>query len=246
MGFFDVLCAESGLPLADGAVCLPLAQLPDGSWAPLALPLRSIYNRLGSIDEPAHSLTAAGLARLRDQMTYPYDPSDGLEGMLQEMNRGVSEEDWVTWDGVNISFVLLDEGIYDAVIETLLHAGSPAHAPIDFAALAARPADELWSDTFIHAELTAKVYVGLDADDRQSLHEELLDLAVFLRWGTPLQPIDVETGGQYYCYESEQYPDDATRPLIDAARVRYAALPQMLEAVEANARRWIERGEDAE
>jgi hypothetical protein len=54
MGFFEVLCSATGIPLSDRArLVLVCETKPDnGKWVAIALPIADTYNRIGYIDLP--------------------------------------------------------------------------------------------------------------------------------------------------------------------------------------------------
>src|SRR5512138_341812 len=133
MGVFDVPCAVSGLALTGPTQLILVGETPSGNWQPVALPIAGDYDRYGSIDGFDEDLpnTRAIAAALR--LLEPA-PEDDLEEALRDMNHGVTEDAWYRFDGTKISFALVDDGIYRAMIG-LVEDGGRGKRP----ALEARP-----------------------------------------------------------------------------------------------------------
>lgn len=113
MGFYDVHCCVSGVALSGQTQLILLRETEKNSWAPIAAPFRSTYNRLGGVDKP--------------DMTKPH-LKNVYEAFLEWMEKNFSIPDfdsaleYMQWqkldlDGQVISYALIDAGVYDALPE---------------------------------------------------------------------------------------------------------------------------------
>lgn len=110
MGVFDVHCAYSGIALVGKTQLLLLAKDEDG-WTNISAPLRSTYDRYGridipSIDDPSNRSTFDALtAWAREHFGVT-----GSDDIFEPMTDGQAQ-----WRGREISYALVDAGIYDAL-----------------------------------------------------------------------------------------------------------------------------------
>jgi uncharacterized protein (TIGR02996 family) len=100
-------------------------------------------------------------------------------------------------------------------------------------------------DTLAALALPEAAAVYGDAD-KAALKPAVAQLVRFLAWGTQLGPACGE--GQFFGYETSnpEYEklDGWVKPYCVRARTKYAGMPELLRAVDANERAFRERGED--
>lgn len=134
MGLFDFRCPITGLSLrASNAVHIALVAVTPGRWAPLTLPIRGSYDRLGSIDfitpDGMTALFVGGFARMvkAGRVRAPGAPerldafirAPGLEALLKLFARINTDSIWApspfTLDGRQMRQMLIQADAFEAL-----------------------------------------------------------------------------------------------------------------------------------
>jgi len=128
MGLFDCMCAESGLIIDSRQRLIPIVEVAEGTWEPIALAIAGTYDRYGTMDVPSkldpNMKLFVELAR-----TFAYRDDSvraaklGLKGVLDEI-RG--DGSGATWNGRAVSFALIDGHVFDAVVGVVKANGTTA------------------------------------------------------------------------------------------------------------------------
>lgn len=244
MGFYDVCCAESGLVLSGNARLMLIAAANAESrdrYEVIGLPMIGCYDRLGLIDLP-DELDAAAKAVEKVCMTLEVASSgDDFHAVLDTMNQMPQK---TVWNGRRIAWALVDDGIYRAIVRTVAAGERPEWAALKTGVLEKADLPTLLSAAFALPEVSRELYGDLLNNPPPWMRTALEDAARFRAWGTALKPVDIFSSGQYTGYSRAEHDDSAAEPFVVAARKKYKAFPQVLEAVAANEARW--RGLDGE
>ncbi len=131
MGLFDSLCCESGLIIANTSRgekeiklqrLIVIREVAEGGWAPIALPIAGTNDRGGTMDMPSKlDANMKAVSAFGSTLTYANartkevkkDLAKGLERTLNEI-RG--DGGGATLGAQQISFSLIDGGIYEAIV----------------------------------------------------------------------------------------------------------------------------------
>jgi hypothetical protein len=256
MGNFDVMCAESRIPLtgevrllliaesAAGATEPPADLAPSapgvrgwrapGEFFPIAVPLTGRYDREGGIvlpdPLPSHGLLIQSLFR-----TIKFDQkpkSRKLGDVIPALRQGMSEDNWARSNGRRISYVLFDAKVYDAMARTVEKGGRA-----DWDATKkwyGRSTTTLLSQAFPIPDLRTTLFGKLEAEQLEKLRFDIVSVLKLKSFGFRPTPIDIE-GAQTFTGVSGP---TGVESHIAAARERYAAQPLLLAAVEAAEARW--------
>src|SRR5262245_34229806 len=224
MGFFDVLCSASGIPLRGMTrLVLVAATAPkNDEWVAIALPIADTYNRLGYIDLPnkldAH---AKAIERLCRDLAWDRDiGKPTLETSLSELGRCMNESVWGRSNGRRVSYALFDERVYLALARlgakrTKLTAKSPG----------------LFEAVIPIGDIRERIYGGLPKPTRGRLRERALELARVLAFPTKLAPVDITAGGQLTGYSKKQNPYGAAEPYFQKAKKKWAKHREVMAAI---------------
>lgn len=235
MGFFDVHCAATHLALRDSTRLLLLGSENDGPFRPAALPLVGCYDRFGGIDSIEMDASAQALQSLIKEFSRFNAGKPPFDQHLREMNHGVFEDAWITWKSYRVSYALVDDAVYRAVVGTIVEGGRKDLVVPPPSDLEAMPFEKLHDLAFPGSELAHAVLGGIPPDRRASLKPALVEYAAFLRWGFDLKPIDLGDGDQY-----GDLDDEPVRDAIDDARERFKEYPLILDAIRQNEESWSE------
>jgi hypothetical protein len=218
MGFFDVRCLASGLPIRSGQPCRAvIVQKRGARFAPVALAIEGRYDKLGSLEdirgnEDTKRLTSLFGSLWREKRLSGGSPNQPLArpknpGHLLEMIRqGAADQSWIKADGSALAFALIDDGIFRAAVE---EGRAPAMPGIRGA--------------FGDAALAAELYGELPSS---GLNARLRDFAKFRAWFGP-NPWTPDLGGELY------FLDDIETAAAKALR-RFRKHPLLLRALEAH------------
>lgn len=262
MGQFDVMCAESRIPLtgevrlllvaesAAGATEPPAAfEQPaagvrgwraPGDFFPIALPLTGRYDRDGGIvlpdPLPSHGLLIQSLFR-----TIKFDQkpkSRKLGDVIPALRQGLSEDLWARSNGRRISYVLLDAKVYDAMARTVEKGGRA-----DWDATKrwyGRSTTQLLNQAFPIPDLRTTLFGKLEAEQLEKLRFDIVSVLKLRSFGFRPTPIDIEGAETFTGVTGPT----GVEPLVASARVRYAAQSLLLAAVDTLEARWqaIEAG----
>ncbi len=212
-----------------------------GTWQPCAIPIQGTYNRVGGIDEPSFDLAASILLNTVEALgAAPRKPQDSdAHAFLEALRQSSLSKVPVVWDnlganeGSELSYTLVDAGVYRAIAETAANENGTCGAELTRATW-----PELIERAFPSAVLENYSYAAmtLRAQDREGdphWRRALIDLIRFRTWKTGLRPVGELDSGQYVIGEPE------TLAHATKAREKYAEHPRILSAVAANATRWL-------
>jgi len=227
MGFFEVLCGASGIPLSGAAKLVLVAETkPDGkAWQPISLPLSGTYNRVGSIDLPEKlDSHAKAIEKLCAGLAWDGEP-DGtdLESSLSELNRCMNEDTWGRSNGRRVTFAIFDANVYKAMAKHGKAAGSTA---------------ELIAMALPIVDLREAIYGRLDKRAVDKLRASAVELVRFLASGVKLKPVNVIEAGQLCGYDVG--PEMSAKPFLTKAKKQWAKHPEILAAIALNERHWRE------
>lgn len=245
MGFFDLYCAESGLPLRGDTRLVLLAEETGGRWSPIALPLCGEYDRVGAIDFPSSlDERSASVDAFLRRLEFGFPPGrTGLGERLRAAAPFLKDGAWKggAWLGPPrrvVGYTLLDAGIYSAIADVVGEARKREWEWAAYGVLEERPFEEVFTRAFRLVDLAREVCSELTEARKKAMRKPLLELARVVAWGTTFAPVDFDAGGQFDGYYVDGPPERSVAPFVRAAREKYAAHPVVLRAVDANARRW--------
>jgi hypothetical protein len=229
MGFFEVLCSATGIPLSDDACLVLIAETKPkgGAWVPIALPIVESYNRLGYIDMPERlDESARAIEKFCNKLDWDNPPGKDLESSLSELGRCMNESVWGRSNERRVSYALFDARVYRAL----------AKIGAKKTKLTAKSSD-LFEQVFPIADIRDAIYGKLRAPDLAKLRPAALDLARVLAFPTKLSPVDVTAAGQLTGLR------DAAR-FIDKAKKKWSKFPEVKKAIAACEKDWAERDDD--
>ena len=235
MGMFEALCSESGLPLGGDAALFLGARSTDKTWAPISLPLIGCYDRNGSIDLP-DTLDENG--SILHQFLRDSDEAVAGQSLSEALCRLSSGGRAV--DGLEVSYALLDRGIYFGIYRTVARGGRPEWSSAGDGALDSLHFDTLLGAAFANPETARSIYQPL-TPERQAWMRPILKNLVRLRvWNCRLAPLDrdLDETHQISGYSGQTSGNGAAQPFVEAARRKYAEFPLLLKAVDQAAGYW--------
>src|SRR5687767_14528472 len=126
MGVFDCICSESGLVIDNDQRLIVIHEVAPAQWAPIALPIKGQYDSYGTMEIPdkldAIAKSAVEIGRLLKYNDGHVKPAKvGLKSTLDEI-RG--DGSGAKLGGKAVSFSLVDEAIYGAVVTTVEENGA--------------------------------------------------------------------------------------------------------------------------
>lgn len=256
MSNFDVMCAESRIPLTGevrllliaeataGATEAPAGFAPSepggrgwrapGEFFPITVPIAGKYDRAGGIvlQEP---LTPQALLIQSMFRTIKFDQkpkSRKLVDVLPALRHGLSEDNWARSNGRRISYVLFDAKVYDAIARTVEKGGRA-----DWDATKkwyGRSTTQLLSQAFPIPDLRTTLFGKLEEEQLEKLRFDIIAVSKLRVFGIRPTPIDIEGVGAYTGLTGPT----GVESFIAAARERYAAQPLLAAAVDAAEARW--------
>lgn len=248
MGFFDLLCQESELVLG-GATAFILIGEHQQVWTPVAVPLCNSYDRLGRIDMPGKSdedcfnENASLLTSFLKQCKTESGESP-KEKSLEDLVDEHLKEGFLLWEGIPISYCLVDQRIYNAIAKTVEAGGQPEWELYSTENLDKLEFESLFESAFALGNVSKAIYQPI-ADCKHWLSEPLKTLYRYRAWGAQFQAFDLfaEDGPGQCCGYQGEYGSQA---YCDKARETYKSFPLILKAIEENADYWKELDEDDE
>lgn len=253
VGFFDFRCPISGLSLrGQSAVHIALIEAAPERWAPLSLPTKGAYDRLGSVDfitpDELTATLVTGFARMAragrvDASGEPrryaeFTSAPQLERLLKLFAQVNTDSMYAppttfTLDGRALRQVLLHAGVVAALAPVAAPAGPPTYEELEEQlgrAPLAPQGRELYEELVI-ADDPARLRAGVALAQLGALDRRLA--AGGWRWSPAAQT------GQYDCEVDLEFAREA--------RARTGDFPELRELIARTiARLEVEREEEAE
>jgi len=229
MGIFHLSCPASGLGIVVEDVQLVLVASAGKKFVPVAPPIGGTYDSFGCIVEPNADATSRDLIQaardLKEKKQLGVEGTGNLEGdpamddlvaFFNDVRQGQVDETWVRAMDRRLGYVLVLDDIFDAAVKATRRL-DPARAET--------LANGSW-DALLDAAFGSDALARALAVESPEARRTLVEFVLFRTW--------FDAGSASWTPEANgnQYFPDDLRDMVQAARERLSAWPELLSAVE--------------